>query len=91
MNPLTAAANFGVALVKHVADGLARVDDQTLGDRYAACALCEHRRKEDWVCTRCGCYITVKATWRSEDCPEGKWRLPMATEKPADGGCGCGS
>lgn len=82
---------FVGAAVRHAADGFARVDDKELGGRLATCALCEHRRKADWVCEKCGCYITVKATWRSETCPLGKWELPMATQdvKAGEAGCGC--
>lgn len=91
---LEKAKNFVGALVRHAADGLARVDNETLSERLAVCALCEHRELSNWTCRLCGCYLTVKATWRSEKCPEGRWELPMAgeeKEKAPEGGCGCGS
>lgn len=89
--PLMArVGNFTVATVRHALDMFANVDDKTFGDRMAVCALCEHKAEKSWTCNHCGCNLEVKAKWRSETCPLGKWNKPA--EPPAgSGGCGCGS
>lgn len=87
---LPAIIRFGVAAVRHAADGFTKVDPETLAARLLACARCEHL-KDGRVCGACGCYVQTKAGWRSEDCPLGKWELPtVAPEKALEGGCGCG-
>jgi hypothetical protein len=73
---LTLAANFAAAVAAHVADGTAKVSKEDLEARLQVCTLCEQRR--DNRCSACGCYVEVKAGWRTSDCPIGKWPLPAA-------------
>ncbi len=89
--PLMArVGNFGKAVVRHALDAFAHVDDKAYQDRLAICAACEHKDEKSWTCNECGCNLEVKARWRSERCPLGKWDVPAAP--PAgSGGCGCGT
>jgi hypothetical protein len=65
------AANFAKAIAGHIADGAAKVDRETLERRLETCSLCDQRT--DDRCAVCGCYLAEKASWRSSDCPLGKW------------------
>ncbi|MCA9058461.1 MAG: class I SAM-dependent methyltransferase, partial [Planctomycetaceae bacterium] len=65
------AANFSKALAAHVADGLQKTDTADLQHRLEICSLC-HQRTND-RCSLCGCYLAEKASWRSSECPLGKW------------------
>lgn len=81
---VTKAINLGVAVVKHLADGLAKVDDDYYEQRLKICKSCEHRSLDDNnpECLICGCPVKTKAHWRSEGCPIGKWQSHPA-EKPS--------
>lgn len=92
--PLRRAGNLARAVARHAADWLAEVGPAELAGRLAACRDCPLRRPADWVCQHpdCGCYIQIKARWRSEDCPLGRWGAEAAPAggPPPGGGCGCG-
>jgi hypothetical protein len=72
---LRKAANFGKAVVKHVADGGKHVSDEVYLARLSVCANCPSLDPERMRCMEktCGCRLKVKARWRSESCPLGKW------------------
>lgn len=38
------------------------------------CMECPHLIKEKMRCSKCGCFVDVKARWQTAHCPEGKWR-----------------
>jgi hypothetical protein len=40
--------------------------------RLETCSLCDQRT--DDRCTVCGCHLAEKASWRSSECPLGKWQ-----------------
>ncbi len=65
------AANFAKAVAGHVADGAKKVELDVLERRLEICSLCDQRT--DDRCAVCGCYLAEKASWRSSDCPLGKW------------------
>jgi cephalosporin hydroxylase len=65
------AANFTKSLAAHVADGLQKVESLKLQRRLEICTLCDQRN--DDRCSVCGCYLAEKASWRSSECPLGKW------------------
>ena len=74
---LRKAANFGKAVVKHVADGGKHVSDEVYLARLSVCANCPSLDPERMRCLEksCGCRLKVKARWRSESCPVGKWPI----------------
>ena len=69
------AANFGKSLAAHVADGLQKVEAPELQRRLEICTLCDQRN--DDRCSVCGCYLSEKASWRSSECPLGKWNQKL--------------
>lgn len=76
--PLTKqAANLGKAVVKHVKDGMKKVTRQEYQDRLNICNKClppsGFRVKTRCTHESCGCFISTKVWWASEDCPLGKW------------------
>jgi hypothetical protein len=68
---ITMATNLARAVAAHVADGLQKADAPELQRRLETCSVCELRN--DDRCTVCGCYLAEKASWRSSECPLGKW------------------
>ena len=66
------AANLTRAVSKHVAGGLKEVDFVDYAERLNICKECDLR--DNTRCTDCGCFLLKKAWWRSEDCPQGKWK-----------------
>lgn len=40
-------------------------------ERMLVCGNCEHNSQGE--CLKCGCIISKKAWWQTEDCPENKW------------------
>lgn len=67
--------NLARALARHVADGTATVDDAAYEQRLAVCRQCPSCDAERMLCREptCGCFLTIKARWRSESCPLSKW------------------
>lgn len=66
-------ATFIKASVRHVSDGLAQAPREVIEHRLSVCQNCDRYRHSDSRCSECGCYVAEKASWRSEDCPLGKW------------------
>lgn len=67
----TMAGNLAKAMASHIADGLVKVDEDTLRGRLDRCSLCEHRDNDR--CTVCGCFLVAKASQRSSSCPLAYW------------------
>ena len=69
---LTRAANFAAAVAAHVAAGLPTLPPEATAARLAVCAPCD-QRLPGGECAVCGCNLTVKASWREQECPLDKW------------------
>jgi len=67
------AKNFVKAVVRHVGDGMKKVDLKTYQHRLDVCNPCHMRLKNRCTHEDCGCFIDKKAWWASEECPLGKW------------------
>lgn len=69
------AVNFITAQIRHVADGRVKATPEVLAARLAVCDACPALRVSDRRCSAqgCGCPVDIKATYRSEGCPLGKW------------------
>ena len=65
------AANFAKAITKHAQDGFKDVSLEQYIERIEICNKCPLQK--DGECLACGCIISKKAWWRSEDCPKDKW------------------
>jgi hypothetical protein len=72
---LQRAANFTQAVAAHLADGLSHVSEGEFEERLGVCRACEWCDTVQMVCRHaaCGCFLNVKASWSSEQCPLGKW------------------
>jgi hypothetical protein len=68
---LQQAANFGGAVVRHVANGMKQVSPEEKQRRLDLCVICEHYA--NGRCAKCGCGLDSKTGWDSERCPIGKW------------------
>ncbi len=77
---LQRAWNFGNAVGRHLADGRRQVSDDELEARLAVCRKCSSCDLAAMICREptCGCYLSIKARWQSEDCPLKKWPTPAA-------------
>ena len=67
---------FAAAIIEHVADGCACVSKEQLAARLTACEGCEFREGLRCGHEGCGCFLYVKARWRSEKCPADPPRWP---------------
>lgn len=76
------AANFTIAVGKHIGDGMKELDEEAYQERITTCKTCPSFNPVKKNCREmnCGCYIYKKARWRSETCPLGKWK-PQDSEK----------
>jgi hypothetical protein len=70
---LTRAANFGKAIVSHVAAGRPAADAATVEARWATCRACPMFDAAGVVCRACGCHLEIKIRWAEQCCPIGKW------------------
>jgi len=66
------ALNFGRALIRHGLDGAVPTSETEMNRRLELCVLCPKRNVD--ICGACGCPLTTKSSWRSEDCPIGNWK-----------------
>ena len=41
--------------------------------RLETCAACPHLQRSIWRCTKCGCFMQVKARLQGSACPIGSW------------------
>lgn len=63
--------SFAKAVTKYVATGGKKVGESNFAERMAICDNCEYRSGSK--CLKCGCFLEMKASWASADCPIGKW------------------
>lgn len=49
------------------------VDDQQFISRIKICKLCEFFISETSRCSKCGCFMQIKAKLIAAKCPVGKW------------------
>jgi len=72
------AWNLAESLAAFVADGCHTVPGEEYARRLGICDTCDKR--QDGVCSACGCYLVFKAKGRAFTCPLNKW--PAVEEKP---------
>lgn len=51
--------------------GMVTASDEVFHNRLKTCNICEYRK--DDKCSICGCYLKIKARWKSEHCPKSYW------------------
>jgi hypothetical protein len=72
MPPVTRQAwNLARSLADFIMDGCKTVSQEQYRQRLEICDVCEHRRENR--CTKCGCWLSLKACGRAFQCPLQKW------------------
>lgn len=77
----TMAQNLARAVSEHVMDNLTKTSHEELEARLKECSLCPQRTNDR--CSVCGCFLAKKASFRSSDCPLGKWPKIEKTDEAA--------
>ena len=67
------AKNFFKGVSNHIKNRMEKLTDEQYAERIKVCESCDYYN--DRTCTQknCGCTITRKARWASEECPIDKW------------------
>jgi hypothetical protein len=66
--------NFIKSTVNHIANKMKKVSQKETDRRIDICKGCEFFTDgEHPSCSKCGCYMNIKARWESEHCPIDKW------------------
>jgi hypothetical protein len=79
------AKNFATSAARHIADGGQNVPENLKRARLEICSGCDKLSGDR--CSECGCMVSMKAAWASEECPIGKWERYKQTRGKC-GGCG---
>lgn len=77
------AKSFTKAVTSHTLDGFTNVSQEKQEERLDICRSCEYFDESNTICMKCGCYLVTKTSWRTSECPIGKWG---AEEAKTDGG-----
>lgn len=67
------AKSFSKAVAKHVKNKMEKVTDEQYEIRMKICESCDYLKDRRCTQKSCGCFITRKAKWVSEECPIDKW------------------
>ena len=65
--------NFTGSFFKHMLTGFGKTDEKTYNKRLTECVGCEFYIASIGRCSKCGCPCATKASWKSSQCPVGKW------------------
>ena len=63
---------FGSAVARFVSAGMPKVAPTEYDQRIRDCLACP-RLSAEGRCAHCGCWVSEKALWQTEDCPEDRW------------------
>jgi hypothetical protein len=70
--PLTTqATNFAKSAFQHAIGGFKKTEPEEYSRRLDICGQCG--KFSNGRCSICGCFLTVKASWNEQHCPDGKW------------------
>ncbi len=67
------AKAFKESAVVNIQNGAKRTSKEEKQARMDICNSCDKR--QDNICKVCGCFLTLKTTWKSSECPLGKWPI----------------
>jgi len=73
------AFSFAKSATEYVRSGMENVSETQYETRLKICEVCPFRK--DTQCTKCGCYIELKAKWATSTCPDNRWPLTLANQK----------
>lgn len=68
---LDMAKNLTKEVSSHIKNGLEICSEEEASKRLEICKKCDHF--DNGRCRLCGCFLNVKAEWKSSKCPAGKW------------------
>ena len=66
-------SNFALAAAKFAAGGFIKSSKEVYSSRVLTCLACPNYVVNTDDCNICGCPIELKASWKTESCPENKW------------------
>jgi hypothetical protein len=72
-NIVRKAWNFGKAITGFISNSGAKVSKEDYEKRLEQCDGCIFRDGNKCLHKSCGCFLTKKAQWSSQDCPLGRW------------------
>lgn len=78
-NTVQLAKNFIEAVIRYASSGFVNVNENEYKERLAICigtnnnTPCEYYDNGRCKHVDCGCFLSKKAWWASENCPENKW------------------
>lgn len=77
-------SNFLAEFRRHIANRFRRVSPDVANARLDICRQCPACDTKRLVCQEkaCGCYLVVKVTWESAQCPQGRWQHPSPDDHP---------
>ena len=70
------AKNFGSAIfneTKAFFHGIDPISDEEFSKRIHSCKSCEFYVEKTNRCSKCGCFLSLKAKMKTQKCPIGKW------------------
>ena len=70
---------FSSELGKFIKAGAPVVTKNKYQERIGICNACEHIKRPQFSCGKCGCNMSLKCKWATAKCPIDKW--PVETEK----------
>ena len=68
------ATSLAKAMAAWASAGLPLADRDEQKERHEICGVCPSLMCEEYRCGECKCYITIKASLKTSNCPLGKWR-----------------
>lgn len=68
---------FSSAVARFVSAGMPRVEPAEYDRRIRDCLACP-RLGPEGRCAHCGCWVSEKALWKTEECPEDRWPVDTA-------------
>jgi len=72
---LEKAKNFTKASLNFIRSGFKKAPEEVYDSRVLTCLSCDEYDSKEDSCSKCGCYINIKADWLSESCPLNKWKI----------------
>jgi hypothetical protein len=72
-NIFNMAWTFISEVFKFVKTGADITDRATFAKRWSTCITCDDFLHKSSRCSKCGCFMKVKAKMNAAQCPKGKW------------------
>lgn len=62
--------NIAESTTDHIISGMRNVDNETYKERLDICKNCPFFIASEFRCSKCGCYMKIKAKWETSICPD---------------------